>query len=385
MPPSGRHHEAQRDPSSPHTNGPTIHKTCKWRSYLLVFPDQVEGQSYRVGMQLGRRGQKKFSIFISLALACHGVGRVLHVPTRPSSPAEMMTAAPQARDGQAETRAISKLMQKAAELAEQRARSGDQTEWHGRQGETREAAAEQQACATGAAERRVAAPRREHGARTAGGRLHTAQAARDDTSCVWMRSFDIKVERWAEPRGRRAGRHGPDPRDNDSAEVYIITGTTDARCVAYDMTIYGGGMYSNVRARRPRRRRTDGGDGSGRADERRLRRRQGRLILPRSTSSPAPPTPRVAYDITIYGRGTYYTGGYMISLMTAIIGHEGAGLGATHERTGRLGGSNILKPDDGHNRSRGSGARGHAEEGEARAGLLRWPRLTGFVLPRHDA
>ena len=69
----------------------------------------LEGQSYRVGMQLGRRGQKKFSIFISLALACHGVGRVLHVPTRPSSPAEMMTAAPQARDGQAETRAISKL------------------------------------------------------------------------------------------------------------------------------------------------------------------------------------------------------------------------------------------------------------------------------------
>ena len=87
---------------------------------MLVFPDQVEGQSYRVGMQLGRRGQKKFSIFISLALACHGVGRVLHVPTRPSSPAEMMTAAPQARDGQAETRAISKLMQKAAELAKQR-------------------------------------------------------------------------------------------------------------------------------------------------------------------------------------------------------------------------------------------------------------------------
>ena len=164
MPPSGRHHEAQRDPSSPHTNGPTIHKTCKLEIFLLVFPDQVEGQSYRVGMQLGRKGQKKFSIFISLALACHGVGRVLHVPTRPSSPAEMMTAAPQARDGQAETRAISKLMQKAAELAEQRARSGDQTEWHGRQGETREAAAEQQACATGAAERRVAAPRREHGA-----------------------------------------------------------------------------------------------------------------------------------------------------------------------------------------------------------------------------
>ena len=74
-----------------------------------------------------------------------------------------------------------------------------------------------------------------------------------------MRSFDIKVERWAEPRGRRAGRHGPDPRDNDSAEAYIITGTTDARCVAYGITIYGGGIYGNVRARRRRLRRTDGG------------------------------------------------------------------------------------------------------------------------------
>ena len=74
-----------------------------------------------------------------------------------------------------------------------------------------------------------------------------------------MRSFDVNVERWAEPRGRRAGRHGPDPRDNDSAEVYIITGTTDARCVAYGINIYGGGIYGNVRARRRRLRRTDGG------------------------------------------------------------------------------------------------------------------------------